>query len=406
MSRVRRTILLASSLALGCAPAQKASAPPVAPTANAPAGGAAHPAAATATASSPAAPKCSYSVRRVSAAGRGALRPQVAAIADAFAVAWEETTDHRSIRVQTFALDAQPLGSSIEVADVARSAAEPRLAANPEGDGFAVFWSADGRIDMRRIDRAGKPKSDVIPVVVAAGARALDVTATESGYAIAWWNWSGTPHQLAVTFVDKEGRAVGKPLPITRAPSPDPTVDITRGATLGRRAPAVLAWDETVGDAEHVIFAELLRDHLEARVDFGPGETPRIGADAILFERPAEAAIWSALLPAGTTNRVSDGHVPAAAPRGPHATALCYLRDTDPSDEVHVDELVCGTLMLGQSLVEETRIAVAQKGIYGLQLATSGPRTAVTWQTQEDDDTAVSFASLSCPDVGVATPRK
>ncbi|MCA1665414.1 MAG: hypothetical protein LC659_14315, partial [Myxococcales bacterium] len=174
------------------------------------------------------------------------MRPQLAAVADAFAVAWEETTEHRGIRVQTFALDGQPLGTSIEVADVARAAAEPRLAANPAGDGFAVFWSAthgdaSTALSVRRIDRAGRPKSDATPVVVAPGARALDAAPTDSGYAVAWWNWSGQPHQLAVTFVDKEGRPVGKPLAVTRAPSPDPTVDVAPGASLGRRAATVLA---------------------------------------------------------------------------------------------------------------------------------------------------------------------
>src|SRR5207302_3229253 len=124
-------------------------------------------------------------------------------------------------------------------------------------------------IDMRRIDRAGKPKSDIIPVVVAPGARALDVAATDNGYALAWWNWSGTPHQLAVSFVDKEGHAVGKPLPITRAPSPDPTVDVTRGATVGRRAPAVMTWDETIDELEHVLVADIGRQRLDGRVDPG-----------------------------------------------------------------------------------------------------------------------------------------
>jgi hypothetical protein len=135
MSPVRRSILALSLVVAACAPAQKATAPAAAPTA-----GAAHEPATVVPASAPrSAKRCGYSVRRVSAAGRGAMRPQLTALGDAFAVAWEETTDHRGIRVQTFSLDGQPLGTSIEVADVARAAAEPRLAANPAGDGFAIF---------------------------------------------------------------------------------------------------------------------------------------------------------------------------------------------------------------------------------------------------------------------------
>jgi hypothetical protein len=357
---------------------------------------------------SPSAKRCGYSVRRISAAGRGAMRPQLAAGADAFAVAWEETTDHRSIRVQTFGLDAQPLGSSIEVTDVGRAAAEPRLAVN--SDGFAVFWSAahgdaTTALTMRRIDRAGKPKSDPIAIVVAPGARALDAAARpDGGYAVAWWNWSGQPHQLAVSFADKDGRAVGKPLPVTRAPSPDPTVDLAPGAALGRHAQTILAWDETAADGEHIVVGDLGRDRLEGRTDLGRGETPRFGAGVVVFERPSESSIWSAPLAGGAPVRVTDGHVPAAAPRNGGSTALCYLRDTDPSQEAHVDELMCGTLLPSGKVVDETRIAVAPRGIFGLQVATSGGHIGVAWQTQEEDDTTVSFAALTCAEIAAASP--
>src|SRR6185312_15787312 len=99
---VRRSILVSSLVVAACAPAQKATAPAATPTANSQTAGAAMNAP---PANAPPSPKrCGYSVRRVSAAGRGAMRPQLAAVADAFAVAWEETTDHRGIRVQTFGL--------------------------------------------------------------------------------------------------------------------------------------------------------------------------------------------------------------------------------------------------------------------------------------------------------------
>jgi hypothetical protein len=94
--------------------------------------------------------------------------------------------------------------------------------------------------------------------------------------------------------------------------------------------------------------------------------------------------------------RLTDGHVPAAAPRGAKTTALCYLRDTDPSVEAHVDELVCGDLVDGK-MVDATRVAVEPRGIFGLHLASSGGRIGVAWQSQSEDDTAVSFAALSCP---------
>jgi hypothetical protein len=408
MSPVRRSILLPSLVVVAaCAPAQKATAPAATPFANQRAAGTAMNA--PPPNAPPSAKRCGYSVRRVSAAGRGAMRPQLAAVADAFAVAWEETTDHRGIRVQTFAPDGQPLGTSIEVADVARAAAEPRLAASSAGDGFAVFWSAthgdaSSALSGRRIDRTGKPKSDATTVVVAPGARALDAAPTDNGYALAWWNWSGQPHQLAVTFVDKDGRAVGKPLAVTRTPSPDPTVDIAPGASLGRRAQTVLAWDETVGDAEHVVIGDLGRDRLEGRTDLGPGETPRFGAKLVVFERPAETSIWAAALDGATPpQRITDGHVPAAAARGPRSTALCYLRDTDPSEQAHVDELVCGDLVDGK-VADATRIAVAPRGIFGVQVATVGGHIGVAWQTQEEDDTTVSFAALTCPEASAAAP--
>ena len=408
MSPVRRSILVLSLL-VACAPAQKATAPAATPAATA------TPTDAPPTAPEAAAPTiipsgnhCGFSVRRISAYGRGAMRPQIAATADAFAVAWEETTDHRSIRVATFALDARPLGGSIEVADVAQAAAEPRLAAN--GDGFAVFWSAsagDGvsAIDLRRIDRFGKPKSDAIPVVVAPGARALDVTPIEGGYALAWWNWSGTPHQLAVSLLDKDGRAVGKPLPVTRAPSPDPTVDIAAGAALGRPAAMVVAWDETVDGVDHVVVGDVGKERLEGRTDLGPGVTPRLGAGVVVFERPAETQILSAPIAGGAPVRIVDGHVPAAAPRKSGVTALCYLRDTDPSAEGHVDELICGDLVDGK-IVDPTRIAVEPRGIFGLQVAASNGRIGVTWQSENEDDTGVSFASLSCPEVAAAAKAR
>jgi hypothetical protein len=422
MPRVNRSFILVAALASACGPAPTRSTAPTTPSASASASSSAS-LSSSSSSSSPAGgapvaaggapgrntPQCSYSVRRVSAWGRGGMRPQIAASADAFVVAWEETTDHRSVRVQTFATDAQPLGPSIEVADLQRAGASPRVAPGPEGDGFVVFWATasgdSSAVVMRKIDRTGKPKSDVIPVVVAPGVRPLDAQPTDKGYAVAWWNWSGTPHQLAVSYLDKDGRAVGRPWPITRAPSPDPTVDLASGATLGHKAQTVIAWDETVDDAEHVMVGDLGAQRLEGRIDLGPGETPRLGSGIIVWERPKETAIWWAPLSGGgAPQKLVDGHVPAAAAHG-KATALCYLRDTDPSDEAHIDELSCGTLVDGK-IADGTRIAVAPRGIFALATVSTGGHIGVAWQTQEDGDTGISFAALSCPGGAGAQAQK
>jgi hypothetical protein len=348
-------------------------------------------------------PTCAYQVRRLSAPGRGAVRPHLAAGEDAFAVAWEETSEHHAVRVQTFALDGHPLGPSIEVADVARAAAEPRLAA--DGDGFTIFWSAERSggatmLAMRHVDRAGKPKSDALPVIVAPSVRALDVAPTDGGYAVAWWSAGGSVHPLFVSFVDNKGRPLGRPLSITRTPTPAPTVELAPGAALGRHAPMVVTWSETVGELAHVIVADVSRAGLDGRVDVGAGETPQLGAGVVVFERPADTSIWAApIVGAAATERIAGGHRPAAAPRAPLATALCYLRDA---------ELVCATLASagGGLLVQPTRIAVPPRALSALGVATSGDRIGVAWQAQDGDDSSVSFASLTCPGVGVApAPR-
>jgi hypothetical protein len=277
------------------------------------------------------APGCRVASQRVSPPGRGALHPQVAAVADGFAVAWEETADHRSVRLQRFGLDAHPLDAAIEVGD--HGGAEPRVAALADG-GVAVFWSTEqddrALIVMRRFDGAGKPIGDTVPVLSSPGARTLALASVEGGFAVAWWNWSGLPHQISVSWVDKEGRALGKPLPITRAPSADPTVDLWPGSAVGSRAPAVITWEELVDGVEHIVVGELGRERLEGRVDVGAGETPELGHAVVVFERPVEQRILAAAFD-GALVPVEQGHVPAAAPARGDGSALCFLRDTDPS---------------------------------------------------------------------------
>ena len=430
MSSVRRSVVVlpllacavacavacVAACAVGCASAQTSSAPAAATEGRAVASASSSPGAsgassAAAASAEPPPPKCRYAVRRLSASGSGALRPQVASSADGFAVAWEETTDHRSIRVQTFGADAQPLGSSIEVADVGKAAAAPRIAAGADGDGFAVFWSSahgdtSSAIYFRKIDRAGKPRSDAIPVVVIPGARALDALATDSGYALAWWNWSGTPHQIAVTFLDKSGRPVGKPISLSRAPVSDPTVDLANLPAPSGAAPApAIAWDEAAADGDHVFVSAPFRERLDHRIDLGPGEAPSVGGAAVVWQRASDTSIWMAAVDGSPPLRVIDGHLPAAAPRRPGVSAFCWLRDTDPSEAHHVDELQCGNLVAGAQLLSPTRVAVEPRGIFDLHVAALGERTGATWVSQQDDDTGVSFAVVTCPGVAVAKAR-
>lgn len=124
----------------------------------------------------------------------------------------------------------------------------------------------------------------------------------------------------------------------------------------------------------------------------------------MIFERPAESAIYSAPIPtspgeSSSATRLSDGHTPAAARRG-DGTALCFIRDTT-LDDGHADELWCGDLVDGK-LPDATKVALAPRGVMALQLAGGASQFAVAYQTQEEDDTSISFAALSCPDLGAA----
>lgn len=353
-----------------------------------------------ASAPSSSGPRCAAAVARVSPPGRGAQHPQIAGGADAFAAVWEETSASRSVWLQTFAPDGRALGERVALGD----GAQPRVAA--DGDGFAAFWTSEqgaaGSLAMRRFDRTGKPRGDAVPIVTAPGARALAVANVGGAFALAWWNWSGMPHQVTVTWIDGERT---HDVAITRAPSADPTVDVAAGAAVGSKATAMVAWEELVDTREHVVVGELSRERLEGRVDVGVGETPELGWGVVVFERAGEQRIYSASF-GGTTLPIADGHTPAAAPRDRSVSSLCFLRDTDPSAEVQYDELWCGTLPLGPMPNDVTRVAVAPRGVLALQLAVAADRSGVVWQSQEADDSAVSMASLTCPKIGVAQPRR
>jgi hypothetical protein len=355
-------------------------------------------------------PGCHLALRRVSAHGTGGARPQVAASADAFAVTWEETSDHRAIRVETFDAEARPLGPSTEVADLTKSGAEPRVVA--DGAEFLVLWTAEqgesSVINLRRLDRAGKPIGDVQPIVTAPGARALAAVALPDGYAVAWWNWSGTPHQVAVSFFDRRDQPVGRAVPITRAPSPDPTVDFAPARAGGV---VTVAWEEmlspnggTAPSAQHVLVGELGGGSLRGRIDLGAGETPELGDGLLVWERPADNGLWWApVAGSAAAARLTDGHTPAAVVRPAGGTAVCWVRDT-PLDDGRTDELWCGELTAGQ-LRAPARVTVEGRGILTLQAAAAPARLGVVWQAQEEDDTRVAFAAVSCA-AGAGAPAR
>jgi hypothetical protein len=353
-------------------------------------------AAAGARAAPPADARCAVASRRLSAHGRGGARPQITAGGDAFAVAGEETTEHRAIRVATFDDQARPLGPSTEIADLRHAGAEPRVVA--DGAEFLVLWTAEeeqgSTINVRRLDRSGKPVSDVVPLVTAAGARALAALALPDGYAVAWWNWSGTPHQVAVSFFDRHDRPLGRGVPITEAPSPDPTVDLAVDAAPGRGEKWHIAWEELVGGASHVFVGELDRERLQGRIDLGPGETPELGDGMVVWERPAENALSLAGLSGGAAASFPGGHTPAAAARPSGDGVACFVRDT-ALEEGRTDELWCGDLTSGK-IQAPARVAVEPRGVLSLQIAADRARIGVAWQAQEDDDTRVAFAVVSC----------
>jgi hypothetical protein len=363
-----------------------------------------HDARPVAAAAAPAKARCRSAVRRVSLPGRAGIRPQIAVAQDTFAVAWEEEGDERGVRLQLLDASARPRSGTVALTD-GGAASEPRLVS--DGDGFALFWTVAGdersSIAMRRVDGAGIPRGPSRSVVVAPGARALAAARLADGFVLLWWLWSSTPHTLFATFLDGDGRAVGRALPITDAPSADPTVDVAAPAELGvpLQADAIVAWEQLVDGVEHVILGRLDRTQLVEQVDLGRGESPALGDRRVIFERPEENRLYAASIDpwGGAAKRLSDGHTPAAARRG-DATALCFIRDS-PLEEGRADELWCGTLHEGQ-LPDATKVALAPRGLLALELAAGPSQFAVAYQVQEEDDTSISFAALTCPDLGGA----
>jgi hypothetical protein len=340
--------------------------------------------------------------RSLAAPGHGAARPQIAVAGDTFALVWEESDDHRTIRLQTVDGKAHPLGPSVEIADVAKGGTAPSVVA--DGDGFAVLWSEEhpgsSLIAFRRVDAHGRPRGDVTAAVNAPSARVLAATSLEGGGGLValWWNWEGLPHTLAASFLDGEGRPRGKPLQISRAPSADPTVDAAPPSALGVPGDgvAVVAWEEMVDGVVHVFVGTLADGRLKGRVDVGRGETPELAYRRVVFERPDEHAIFSAALDGSGLARVTDGHTPAAARHG-RSTALCFIRDAG-GEKGETDELWCGELDDRGHLNAAERITIAPQGVLALQVA-AGTLTGAVYQMQEEDDTAIAFSALACAPV-------
>ena len=106
------------------------------------------------------------------------------------------------------------------------------------------------------------------------------------------------------------------------------------------------------------------------------------------------SALSLAPLAGGDATSVPLAHTPAATTRPGAGGAACFVRDTT-ADGGAADELWCGSLNAGQ-LTAPARVTVEPRGILSLQLAADRTRLGAAWQAQEDDDTRVAFAVVTC----------
>jgi hypothetical protein len=352
----------------------------------------------------PTVPACAVRERVISAPGVASVRPDVASGDGGFAAVWEET-DVRHRGVHFLALDgaAQPLAGSVEIADLDRGGAEPRVTA--DGDGFAVLWTVDEAdtsvIAFRRVDGRGKPRGDVAPAVSAPGARALAVerlcgvasdggAGCDDGFALAWWTWAGAAPQQSITWLDGDGRPHAR-LPLASGAFVDPAVALRRVD-----ARLVASWEELVEGRQHVFAGELTRGGIAARADLGVGDGPSLGAGRVVYANLGEASVWSAPLDpgGGEPAPVGDGQVPSAAARG-DSTVACFARSRS-TEESSEDELACRELD-GPRAGRETTVARAPLGIVSLRVAAGPSAYGVVYQIEEDGGMTVHFATVRCP---------
>jgi hypothetical protein len=336
------------------------------------------------------APGCLLHERRLSAEGRAGTRPDVAWNGGAFAVVWEDAdAEHAGIRFQALDAQAAPLAASVEVADLEKGGAEPRVIA--DGDGFVVSWTvASTQIVLRRVDRLGKPRGDVVTALSAESAHALALAPFADGLALVWWTWASSPPLQAVTFLDGEGRPKGEPVPLSRTPLVSPMADLLpSGASLQ------VAWEEQHDGVEHALAGRVTPAGLSHRVDFGPGDSPSLTQKGAVFGHLDDASIWWSPLEAARPARFTDGQYPDARPLGPEKGVLCVVRLAE-TEAGSVDELDCLTLQKGDPLRDD-KVASAQRGLRAQAVAAGADAFAVVYQTDEPDAQAVHLVTARCP---------
>jgi hypothetical protein len=335
---------------------------------------------------------CVVKTRRVSPPARGGVRPHLLpATPGGFAVVWEESDEaSRGIHFQALDAQAAPASPAVEVADLARGGAMPRLA--PDGDGYAVLWAEDDKDNtsllFRRIDPRGKPRGDVVTVLRTPNVRVLASTRTKNGFAVAWWTWSTQPPELAVTFLDGDGKPRGPHVPLTRGTLNEPAVDFTAGdgADVLR-----VAWVEPLEGADHIFTGTLAADKPQVigRADLGEGNHPSFTGSGLILARLGDTSVWRTPFRAPAPVRLTDGQSPDAA-----GNALCLFRPAHGA-EMLSDELRCLTLEDGRVL-RDRRVTTAPGGVLTLALAVSGSTVGVVYQTEEPEAMAVSLATLTC----------
>jgi hypothetical protein len=318
----------------------------------------------------------------------------VASLDGSFGVVWEETDEsHRGIHFQALDSEARPLSASVEVADLARGGAQPKVIA--DGDGYAVLWTVDQAetsvIAFRRVDARGQPRGDLVPSVSAPSVRALAVARSGGRFGVVWWSWALNPPLQALSWLDAGGKPVGKPLELSTGPLVDPAADLLSDGTGGLSA----AWEEQIEGAAHVVVGHAAEGALAQRLVVGPGNAPSLTQIGVMFAHLDDASIWWSPLAEARPARFTDGQYPDGAPLGPERAVLCVVRSA-PGDESPVDELDCLELQRGEP-VRDDKIASAPRGLVAQQVAPTPGGYGVVFQTEEPDAMAVHLATVKCP---------
>jgi len=337
---------------------------------------------------------CTVRPRQVSPPGRAGVHPHLAAADGVFAVVWEDSDDHhRGVHFQSLDAQANPVGPSVEVADLDRGGAEPRVVA--DGDGFAVVWTVDqadtSMIVLRRVDARGKPRGDVMPVVSVPNARALSAIKVDDGFAVAWWTWSANPPEQLLSWLDGSGKPVGKPLSLSKGSLVEPQVDLEPVAG-GVRA----VWVEQVANTDHIFAADVTRAGVRQRVDLGAGSGPSFGKSGVIYANLGDGTVWRSPVAAAHPTKLSDGQSPEAA-----ADQVCLFRTVSTLD-LTIDELRCVGLD-GDRIARDQRIAGAPGGVLTLHAAAGAGAVGIVYQTEGDDLMSVQFAALSCANASAPT---